>query len=132
LTTEATPTEKYLEVQRSDEFAGLRRKLRNFIFPVTVAFFLWYALYVLLSAYARDFMSVKIIGNINVALLLGLLQFVSTFVIAWYYSRFAARQIDPTADKIREDLTAGAAARSAATPAARADDAPETDTEAAK
>jgi len=132
LTTEATPTEKYLEVQRSDEFAGLRRKLRNFIFPVTVAFFLWYALYVLLSAYARGFMSVKLIGNINVALLLGLLQFVSTFVIAWYYSRFAARQIDPIADKIRDDLTAGAATRSAATPATRADDAPETDTEAAK
>ena len=132
MTTEATPTEKYLEVQRSDEFAGLRRKLRNFIFPVTVAFFLWYALYVLLSAYARGFMSVKLIGNINVALLLGLLQFVSTFVIAWYYSRFAARQIDPIADKIRDDLTAGAATRSAATPATRADDAPETDTEAAK
>jgi len=132
LTTETTPTEKYLEVQRSDEFAGLRRKLRNFIFPVTVAFFLWYALYVLLSAYARGFMSVKLIGNINVALLLGLLQFVSTFVIAWYYSRFAARQIDPIADKIRDDLTAGAATRSAATPATRADDAPETDTEAAK
>ncbi|MGW4947793.1 DUF485 domain-containing protein [Actinoplanes sp. NPDC004185] len=131
MTTEVTPTEKYLEVQRSDEFAGLRRKLRNFIFPVTVAFFLWYALYVLLSAYARGFMSVKLIGNINVALLLGLLQFVSTFVIAWYYSRFAARQIDPIADKIRDDLTAGAAARSA-TPATRADDAPETDTEAAK
>jgi len=63
LTTEATPTEKYLEVQRSDEFAGLRRKLRNFIFPVTVAFFLWYALYVLLSAYARDFMAIRLIGT---------------------------------------------------------------------
>ena len=128
MTTEVTPTEKYLEVQRSDEFAGLRRKLRNFIFPVTVAFFLWYALYVLLSAYARGFMSVKLIGNINVALLLGLLQFVSTFVIAWYYSRFAAQQIDPIADKIREDLTAGAATRAAARDA----DAPETDPEAAK
>ena len=132
MTTEVTPTEKYLEVQRSDEFAGLRRKLRNFVFPMTVAFFLWYALYVLLSAYARGFMSVKLIGNINVALLLGLLQFVSTFVIAWYYSRFAARQIDPIADKIREDLTAGAAARGAAASTARTDDAPETDTEAAK
>jgi uncharacterized membrane protein (DUF485 family) len=132
LTTEATPTEKYLEVQRSDEFAGLRRRLRNFVFPMTVAFFLWYALYVLLSAYARGFMSVKLIGNINVALLLGLLQFVSTFVIAWYYSRFAARQVDPIADKIRADLTAGAAARNTATPAAREDDATDTDPEAAK
>ena len=37
---------KYLAVQRSDEFAGLRRALRGFVFPMTVAFFLWYALYV--------------------------------------------------------------------------------------
>ncbi|GID97310.1 DUF485 domain-containing protein [Amorphoplanes digitatis] len=108
MTTEATPTEKYLEVQQSDEFVRLRRRLRNFIFPTTIAFFLWYALYVLLSAYARDFMSIKIIGNINVALLLGLLQFVSTFVIAWYYSRFAAREIDPIADKIRGEMSAAA------------------------
>ena len=133
MTTEATPTEKYLEVQRSDEFALLRRKLRNFIFPTTIAFFLWYSLYVLLSAYARDFMSVKIIGNINVALLLGLLQFVSTFVIAWYYSRFAAREIDPLADKIKAGLTADAATRAgAAVSAPGEDDAPETEPEAAK
>ena len=106
MTTEATPTEKYLEVQRSDEFAGLRRRLRNFVFPMTVAFFLWYALYVLLSAYARGFMSAKLIGNINVALVLGLLQFVTTFLIAWLYSRFAAAKVDPTAEKINAELEA--------------------------
>jgi uncharacterized membrane protein (DUF485 family) len=132
LTTDTTPAEKYLEVQRSDEFVGLRRRLRNFIFPVTIAFFLWYALYVLLSAYARDFMSVKLFGNINVALVLGLLQFISTFVIAWYYSRFASREIDPIADKIRADMTAAAAARGPATPAAGEDEATETDPEAVK
>lgn len=105
--TEATPTEKYLEVQRSAEFAGLRRKLRSFVFPMTIAFFLWYALYVLLSAYARDFMSVKLVGNINVALLFGLLQFVSTFLIAWFYSRYAARTLDPVADSIGAGLAGG-------------------------
>jgi uncharacterized membrane protein (DUF485 family) len=73
---------------------------------MTVAFFLWYALYVLLSAYARGFMSAKLVGNINVALIFGLLQFVTTFLIAWYYSRYAARKIDPLADKILADLTA--------------------------
>ena len=102
----STSTEKYLEVQRSAEFAGLRKTIRSFVFPMTVAFFLWYALYVLLSAYARGFMAVKLIGNINVALVFGLLQFVTTFLIAWYYSKFAASKIDPTADKIREDIQA--------------------------
>ena len=107
MTTEATSSQKYREVQDSAEFAGLRKTLRGFVFPMTVAFFLWYALYVLLSAYARGFMSVKLIGNINVALVLGLLQFVTTFLIAWYYSRFAATKVDPTADRIRAELQSG-------------------------
>jgi uncharacterized membrane protein (DUF485 family) len=106
-----TTTEKYLEVQQSAEFAGLRKTLRGFIFPMTVAFFLWYALYVLLSAYARGFMSAKLIGNINVALVLGLLQFVTTFLIAWLYSRFAAAKVDPTADKIKAELEAQGVAK---------------------
>ena len=96
--------ERYLAVQRSDEFAGLRRALRGFIFPMTVAFFLWYALYVILSAYARGFMGTKLVGNINVALVFGLLQFVSTFLIAWFYSRFASRRIDPVADRLRDEM----------------------------
>jgi uncharacterized membrane protein (DUF485 family) len=78
--------------------------LRSFVFPMTVAFFLWYALYVLLSAYARGFMSIKLIGNINVALLFGLLQFLTTFLIAWYYARYAAAKLDPLADKIGAEL----------------------------
>jgi uncharacterized membrane protein (DUF485 family) len=106
LTSETTSSDKYLEVQQSEEFARLRRTLRNFVFPMTVAFFLWYALYVLLSAYARGFMGVKLVGNINVALLFGLLQFLTTFLIAWYYSKFAAQRIDPIADKIKAELEA--------------------------
>ena len=104
MSTETSPTERYLAVQRSDDFVLLRRKVRRFIFPMTAAFFLWYALYVLMSAYARDFMSIKIVGNINVALVFGLLQFLSTFLIAWYYSRYAARELDPLADKVAADM----------------------------
>ncbi|MFU8851365.1 DUF485 domain-containing protein [Micromonospora sp. SL1-18] len=96
--------ERYLAVQQSDEFAGLRRTLRGFVFPMTVAFFLWYALYVILSAYARGFMGAKLFGHVNVALVFGLLQFVSTFVIAWLYARFADRRIDPVADRIRAEI----------------------------
>jgi uncharacterized membrane protein (DUF485 family) len=94
--------EHYLAIQASPEFAGLRKTLRGFIFPMTVAFFAWYALYVILSAYARDFMATKVVGNINVALIFGLLQFVTTFLIAWLYSRFAGAKLDPVADEIRD------------------------------
>jgi uncharacterized membrane protein (DUF485 family) len=104
---DSTTTEKYLAVQNSEDFSRLRKTLRGFIFPMTVAFFLWYALYVLLSAYARGFMSAKLVGNINVALLFGLLQFVTTFLIAWYYARFAAQKVDPLADRIGAELEEG-------------------------
>ena len=92
------------EVQASEEFQGLKRTLRRFIFPATIGFLAWYLLYVLMSAYARDFMATKLFGNINVAYVFGLLQFVSTFVIAFIYSRYADKHFDPTADRIRHRL----------------------------
>ena len=102
--THAGGGETYLEVQASDEFQGLKRTLRRFVFPATALFLGWYLLYVLLTAYARDFMDTKLLGEINVAYVLGLLQFVSTFVIAYVYSRYAEKHFDPTADRIRHRL----------------------------
>jgi uncharacterized membrane protein (DUF485 family) len=97
----------YLAVEQSSEFANLRRAFRSFVFPMTVAFFVWYALYVILSAYARGFMGTKIVGNINVALVFGLLQFVTTFLIAWLYARYADRRLDPLSDQLRTDMESG-------------------------
>ena len=94
----------YLRVQQSEEFGTLRRRFRSFAFPVTVLFLVWYLAYVLLSTYAVDFMSIRIFGNINVALVMGLLQFVSTFVITGLYVRHANRSVDPIATKLREEL----------------------------
>lgn len=102
-----TDADRFLAVARSAEFAGLRKALRGFVFPMTVAFFLWYALYVILSAYARGFMDQVLFGHINVALVFGLLQFGSTFLIAWLYARYADRKLDPVADRIRADLAGG-------------------------
>jgi uncharacterized membrane protein (DUF485 family) len=97
----------YLRVENSSEFANLRKTFRSFVFPMTVAFFVWYALYVILSAYARGFMGTKIVGNINVALVFGLLQFVTTFLIAWLYSRYADQRLDPLADRLRAEVESG-------------------------
>ena len=96
--------ERYVAMAASPEFAGLRKALRSFVFPMTVTFLAWYLLYVVLSAFARGFMGTKLIGNINVAFVFGILQFASTFLIAWLYSRYAAAKIDPEADRIRAEL----------------------------
>jgi uncharacterized membrane protein (DUF485 family) len=97
----------YEEVQASEEFSQLRATFRRFVFPVTAGFLVWYFLYVFLSAYAPDFMSTKVVGNINVGIIFGLLQFVSTFAITMWYRRWADREFDPTADALRERIEGG-------------------------
>jgi uncharacterized membrane protein (DUF485 family) len=100
--------EEFSEVQESAEFGELRRSYRSFAFPLTVAFIAWYLLYVLLSNYAGGFMGTKLFGNINVALILGVAQFITTFLIAWWYSRHAAAKLDPKAEAIKSRMEGGA------------------------
>ncbi|WP_040421947.1 DUF485 domain-containing protein [Actinopolymorpha alba] len=90
----------YTEIARAEEFQELRQRYRRFAFPWTAAFLIWYLLYVVFANWAPGFMSTKVLGNLNVALVFGLLQFVSTFVIAFLYSRHARRRLDPLADKL--------------------------------
>jgi len=87
----------YLELHETAEFVELREKFRGFVIPATIAFMSWYLLYVVMSNWAHDFMSTKVVGNINVALVFGLLQFVTTFLIAWLYGRYMERNVDPLA-----------------------------------
>lgn len=96
--------EEYLAAQESPEFVELKRRFRRFAFPMTVAFLTWYLLFVLLSTYATDFMSTRVVGNINVGLIFGLLQFVSTFAITHIYVSHANRNTDPIADEMRNRL----------------------------
>ena len=99
----------YLAVQASPEFQELRNRLRRFVFPMSALFMIWYFVYVLLGAFAHDFMAITLWGNVNVGLLIGLGQFVSTFIITGLYVRFANRELDPRAEAIRAELEGEAA-----------------------
>ena len=109
--TQQTPSERstsahdplYRELAASDDFQELRRRYRAFVFPWTVAFLVWYLLFVALSNWAPGFMGSQVFGNINVGLLMGLLQFVTTFGIAYLYSKHAARSFDPLADSLNAE-----------------------------
>ncbi len=101
---EAISGERYLQVQASPEFQELRSRLRRFVFPMTAFFLIWYATYVLLGAFAHDFMAIEVWGNINVGLIVGLGQFVTTFLITGLYVRFANRELDPRAEAIRTEF----------------------------
>ena len=93
----------YDRLHETAEFTELRRRYRGFVFPWTVAFLSWYLLYVVMSNWAHDFMSIQLWGNINVALVFGLLQFLTTFLLAWHYSNFSTAKLDPLARQLDED-----------------------------
>jgi uncharacterized membrane protein (DUF485 family) len=103
------PDGVYARVHADARYAELRRRHRSFVVPVALLFLGWYFLYVLMADYAHDFMSTKVLGNINVGLIFGLLQFVSTFAITMWYVRFADRRLDPLADELRNEAERGAA-----------------------
>ncbi|MDO4928404.1 MAG: DUF485 domain-containing protein [Corynebacterium sp.] len=110
----------FVEMQRSPEFQELRKKQRGFTFPLTFAFLAWYVIYILAAIYAPGFMSIELWGNINMGIVMGVLQFVTTFVITWAYVKYANSQLEPRATAIREELEAKAAGNSTSHPEAQA------------
>jgi uncharacterized membrane protein (DUF485 family) len=89
--------QSYDQLHATPEFTELRRRYAAFVVPATLVFLVWYFLYVVLSNWAPGFMGTQVVGNINVALIFGLLQFVTTFGIAWLYARYMTRAVDPLA-----------------------------------
>jgi uncharacterized membrane protein (DUF485 family) len=102
------PAVDFTEVQDSEQFQELRKRHRSFVFPMAVVFLLWYFAYVLLADYAHEFMATPVFGNVNIGILLGLLQFVSTFAITMWYVSYANRRLDPIAANLRQELESAA------------------------
>ncbi|WP_137723453.1 DUF485 domain-containing protein [Prescottella subtropica] len=100
----APDAQAFLDMQASPQFQELRTRLRRFVFPMAAFFLAWYAIYVLLATYASGFMATEVIGHVNIGIVLGLGQFVSTFVITALYVKFANRELDPRAAAIRDEL----------------------------
>ena len=92
------------DMQASPEFQDLKRKFRGFAFPLTVVFLVWYFLYVALTAFAREWVSTPVVGNINIAFVLGVLQFASTFLIMWLYERHSSHSLDGPSDALRDKV----------------------------
>ena len=97
----------YEAVQNSLEFRQVRRRFQRFAVPTVIGFLAWYFLYVALAAFAPDFMATPVFGLVNVGLCLGLLQFVSTFLVTTGYLVWAATRLDPMADRLRDRLEQG-------------------------
>lgn len=99
----------FSSVQKTEQFQTLRSTHRKFVFPMTIAFLVWYLSFVVVAAFAPEFMAIKVLGNINLGIVLGLAQFVTTFIITFAYVFYANRKIDPIATDLREDMESAGA-----------------------
>ncbi|MEU3888597.1 DUF485 domain-containing protein [Streptomyces sp. NPDC029041] len=100
----------YLEVQRSASFQEVRRRYRRFVVPAFVAFFAWYVGYVVAATTVPELMARPVAGAVNVAMVAGLGQFLSTFLLTWAYARHARLRRDRAALELRwdtQELTRG-------------------------
>ena len=100
----------YLEVQRSAAFQEVRSRYRRFVVPAVIGFLAWYLGYVVTATTAPDLMARPVAGAVNVAMLAGLGQFLSTFLLTWAYARHARLRRDRAALELRwdtQELTRG-------------------------
>ncbi|MFG2141726.1 DUF485 domain-containing protein [Streptomyces sp. NPDC048650] len=106
----AAHDEVYLTVQRSAAFQEVRSRYRRFVVPATAVFLAWYLAYVIAATTAPGLMARPVAGALNVAMLAGLGQFATTFVLTWAYARHARLRRDRAALDIRwetQELTGG-------------------------
>ncbi|WP_330460265.1 DUF485 domain-containing protein [Streptomyces sp. NBC_00820] len=101
----------YVEVQRSEAFREVRGRYRRFVVPGVAAFFLWYVGYVVAATAAPGLMAEPVMGAVNLGMLAGLGQFLSTFLLTWAYARHARLRRDRAALDLRwdtQEMTRGA------------------------
>jgi uncharacterized membrane protein (DUF485 family) len=101
--------EAYSRAQTSPQFIELRSRYRGFAFPMTAAFLVWYFMFVFAAVFAPEWMATPVYGNINIGIIFGLLQFVSTALITFLYVRHANNRLDPLAAEIRDEMEGNAA-----------------------
>ena len=91
----------YLEVQRSAAFQEVRRRYRRFVMPAVAVFLAWYVAYVVAATTAPELMARPVAGAVNVAMVAGLGQFLTTFLLTWAYARHARLHRDRDALELR-------------------------------
>ena len=97
----AAHAEVYRHVHDGEEFQLIRRSYRGFVFPACAAFLLWYLGYIVAAVTLPGLMARPVAGPFNVAWLLALLQFVTTFLLTWLYARHARDRRDRAALGLR-------------------------------
>ncbi|MGW3105735.1 DUF485 domain-containing protein [Streptomyces sp. NPDC001100] len=100
----------YLDVQRSAAFQEVRSRYLRFVVPGVIVFLTWYVAYVVAATTAPGLMARPVAGAVNVGMVAGLGQFLTTFLLTWAYARHARLRRDRAALELRwdtQELTRG-------------------------
>jgi len=95
-------------LEQTDEFRELVRRRFRFVLPATIFFLVYYFLLPLGNGLAPDLMKTKVFGEVNIAYLFALSEFVMAWVLAYLYIRKANTVFDGLAAKVRARAGKGA------------------------
>lgn len=104
---EADQTE-WDRIANAREFKDLMATKKLFIIPAFIFFVVYYFLLPILVGYAPSFMAIKVFGEVNVAYLFALSQFVMAWTIAALYVKAAG-----SFDRLAKDILEKAETRAA-------------------
>jgi uncharacterized membrane protein (DUF485 family) len=77
------------EIASSSDFRELIREKRNFILPATLFFLIYYFGFLVFVGYFPTLAETNVIGNINIAYLAALSEFVMAWLLVFLYVRRA-------------------------------------------
>jgi uncharacterized membrane protein (DUF485 family) len=91
-------------IGRDPEMVELEARHRRFVWPATIFFLIYYLTLNVLAGTSPDLMGTKLVGEFTFGYLFALSQFVMAFVVAWVYTSWARRRMDPLAADLREKV----------------------------
>jgi uncharacterized membrane protein (DUF485 family) len=85
----------YRRIESSDEFRELVSRRKRFLTIASVIVFGEFGLYLLLAAFATDFMGTQILGGLPIAWLAAMAQVILTWAVTWAYLNKAENEFEP-------------------------------------
>lgn len=86
------------------ELGELERRHRRLVWPLTGCYLGYYLLLIVLAGYAPGLMRARILGELTVAYVFALSQFLMVGVAAYAYIRLARARVDPLVERLHERL----------------------------
>jgi uncharacterized membrane protein (DUF485 family) len=91
-------------IEKSHEFQELVKERRSFLVPATIVFLVGSVGYLLLAAFAQDFMGTDV-GGIPLAFIAAVTQVLLTWIITWAYLRKADSTFEPLEKRAAESAS---------------------------